>query len=132
MGLSANVSKHGEKAAVFSTVFILVWVGGAVVTINAVLVGGNCSFFHGVCVLGYCMAPMVAAALVMFFLQLIQRCSLWFAIVRLALVGVTCIWSCLASVGFMASLVPKDRRWVATYPVVLEFLCLGLLTLLFS
>jgi chemotaxis receptor (MCP) glutamine deamidase CheD len=39
----------------------VVWVGAVVVTINAKLLGGNVSFFQNICLLGYCVAPMIAA-----------------------------------------------------------------------
>ena len=37
------------------------WVGAIVVTVNAKLLGGNVSFFQNICLLGYCVAPMIAA-----------------------------------------------------------------------
>ena len=39
----------------------VVWVGAVVVTVNAKLLGGNVSFFQNICLLGYCVAPMIAA-----------------------------------------------------------------------
>merc|ERR1712014_174772 len=46
----------------FADVFVIVWVGSAVVTLNALLLQGKVSFFQTVCVLGYCIFPLVIAA----------------------------------------------------------------------
>uniref|UniRef100_A0A8D8ZUR7 Protein YIPF n=1 Tax=Cacopsylla melanoneura TaxID=428564 RepID=A0A8D8ZUR7_9HEMI len=40
----------------FAEVFVIVWIGSAVVTLNSKLLGGNISFFQSVCVLGYCLS----------------------------------------------------------------------------
>jgi len=48
---------------VFAGVFVIVWLGSGVVTINAQLLGGNISFLQSVCVLGYCIAPLALASL---------------------------------------------------------------------
>ena len=47
LSLSLNASEN-QSALVFATVFVLVWVGSAVVTLNAALLGGKtcvCCFF---------------------------------------------------------------------------------------
>ena len=48
----------GQEMLLFSSVFFIFWVGSAVVTFNAQLLGGKISFFQSVCVLGYCMFPL--------------------------------------------------------------------------
>jgi hypothetical protein len=53
-----------DSAAVFAAVFLIVWCGSAVVTVNAVLLGGTVSFFQSICILGYCVFPLTVAALV--------------------------------------------------------------------
>merc|ERR1712153_228069 len=60
MILSWNAPEE-QKALVFAAVFVIVWLGSAVVTLNALLLGGNLSFFHSVCVLGYCIFPLDVA-----------------------------------------------------------------------
>jgi hypothetical protein len=55
---------HGEKGAggdggpEFAEVFVIVWAGSLVVTLNTKLLGGHISFFQSVCVLGYCLLPL--------------------------------------------------------------------------
>jgi len=48
---------------VFGAVFIVTWCGAAVVTLNAKLLGGSVSFFQSICVLGYCLFPLVISAM---------------------------------------------------------------------
>merc|ERR550514_907917 len=61
--LSAQAPSE-QAGYVFALVYVLVWIGSGVVTINAQLLKGQISFFQSVCVLGYCVFPLVIAALV--------------------------------------------------------------------
>lgn len=98
----------------FSGVFVLMWAGAAVVTLNAQLLGGSVSFFQSVCVLGYCLFPLVIAALVGIFLRA--------GIFRLIMVVAGWVWATRASVVFMQSLLPASKRALAIYPVGLFYL----------
>ena len=40
---------YEQASLVFASVFVIIWVGAAVVTVNALLLGGNISFFQSVC-----------------------------------------------------------------------------------
>ena len=44
--------------------FVVVWLGALVVTLNTKLLGGHISFFQSVCVLGYCLLPLSIALIV--------------------------------------------------------------------
>jgi protein YIPF6 len=48
----------------FAEVFVIVWIGAMIVTLNSKLLGGNISFFQSVCVLGYCLTPLAIALIV--------------------------------------------------------------------
>merc|ERR1719452_436188 len=48
-----------EGGPEFAEVFVIVWVGAMIVTLNTKLLGGSISFFQSVCVLGYCLLPLV-------------------------------------------------------------------------
>ena len=50
---------------------MIVSLGSAIVTLNAKLLGGNISFLQTTCCLGYCIFPLVIAALVSTFVKLI-------------------------------------------------------------
>jgi hypothetical protein len=134
----------GQQALVFASVFVLVWAGAAVVTLNGQLLGGKMcapsrcpapyapsspsrnnahqlpppplcsSFFQSVCVLGYCVCPLVIAAV----LGLILTSP----VLRIPLVLGAFVWSCRASVVFMKEMVPAARRLLAVYPVCLFYM----------
>ena len=106
-----------QSATVFASVFVLVWCGAGVVTVNAALLGGNISFFQSVCVLGYCICPLNIASLV---------CRFWSnKMFQSIVVLVSFLWACRASVGFMSQLVPAERKALAVYPVVLFYLTIS-------
>jgi len=102
-------------------IFVIVWIGAAVVTINSLLLGGKISFFQSVCILGYCIFPLVVAAVVIYFVN-ISWTNVWF---RLLVCSVAFIWSTWASVGFLSGLVPADRKILAVYPVFLFYIVLS-------
>jgi len=72
-----------------------------VVTVNALLLGGNISFFQSVCVLGYCIFPLNIASVIC----LIGGPIVW----RVIVVAVCFFWSTSASLG-------TCRRWPVQRP----------------
>ena len=108
----------------FAGVFVIVWVGAGVVTVNAQLLGGNISFLQSVCVLGYCIAPLTVAALITHFI------GNW--LVHWIVVGVAFLWATKASVGFMSVLVPGEKRALGVYPVLLFYFSIAWLILVSS
>lgn len=102
-----------QRALVFASVFVVVWVGAAVVTLNAQLLGGTISFFQSVCVLGYSIFPLNCAAL----LNLALRQLPGTTVLRIAAVAVSFAWSTRVSVVFFSEVISSDRRALAIYPV---------------
>jgi protein YIPF6 len=115
-----------QGSVVFGIVFVVVWIGSAVVTVNAQLLGGTVSFFHSVCLLGYCLFPLNIAALVLAFMGNIS------IFINLAIVLLGFGWSTFSSIGFMAGLVPSTRKALAEYPVLLFYLFLAWFILVIS
>eukprot|EP00386_Alphamonas_edax_P013552 GDKI01041844.1.p1 GENE.GDKI01041844.1~~GDKI01041844.1.p1 ORF type:complete len:157 (+),score=44.06 GDKI01041844.1:2-472(+) len=115
-----------QKTLVFSLIYVIVWFGSCVVTVNALLLGGKISFFQSVCVLGYCIFPLVIAALVCLF---IPSGGMWH-LLKLGLVTAGFIWATGASVGFMSEMVPEDRKALAVYPVWLFYVTIAWVILL--
>merc|ERR1711934_258215 len=114
--LSIN-APDDQKALVFAAVFVIVWLGSAIVTVNALLLGGSLSFFHSVCVLGYCVFPIDVAAIL---------CTLWGnALFKMIIVPACFVWATGASVGFLTELVPPKRAVLALYPVGLFYLSIS-------
>merc|ERR1719384_1052577 len=62
--LSLQADNSEQAGLAFGLVFVIVWLGSGVVTLNALLLKGRISFFQSVCVLGYCVAPLVIAAFI--------------------------------------------------------------------
>ena len=144
---------YEQKSLVFASVFVIIWCGAAVVTVNALLLGGNISFFQSVCVLGYCIFPLNIASLVC----LIGGHILWRTVRARAraspparahlprprarppaepppppqiVVAVCFFWSTGASLGFMGELVPPNRKALAVYPLFLFYTSIGWLILI--
>ncbi|KAG9301161.1 hypothetical protein G9A89_012544 [Geosiphon pyriformis] len=106
-------SQSDQEILVFTWVFVIVWCGAAIVTVNAKLLGGNVSFFQSVCVLGYCIFPLVIAALITLFAERF--------FIRLPLVIVAFSWASYASVNFLSSSHLANRRALAVYPLFLFY-----------
>ena len=70
------------------------WGGSFVVTINTKLLGGKISFFQCVCVLGYCVFPIVLGAILVAILRIFQAD---FLILKLLLAIVCLIWSAMST-----------------------------------
>ena len=113
---------YEQASLVFASVFVIIWVGAAVVTVNALLLGGNISFFQSDCVLGYCIFPLNLASIVC----LLGGHIMW----RVFVVAVCFFWSTGASLGFMGELVPPNRKALAVYPLFLFYTSIGWLILI--
>ncbi|XP_068956513.1 protein YIPF6 isoform X3 [Petaurus breviceps papuanus] len=61
-GGSADSKEDGGPQ--FAEVFVIIWFGAVVITLNSKLLGGTISFFQSLCVLGYCVLPLTVAMLV--------------------------------------------------------------------
>ena len=107
-------SPANQSIQVFSMVISLVTIGSVIVTVNAKLLGGRVSFFQSLCVLGYCLSPLLAASIVSFVLH-----HLWIRRpVSLAAWG-WCVW---ASMNFLGGTkIQEDRSFLAVYPLFLFY-----------
>jgi len=101
--------------------FVIIWIGAGAVTLNAELLGGNISFFQSVCVLGYCVFPLLLSSIAVSLTNNFWV-NVWF---RLGIAGAGFLWSTFASVGFLAGMVPNDRKLLAVYPVFLFYLVIA-------
>jgi hypothetical protein len=121
--LSASAPPE-QKSLVFTSVFVIVWCGSGVVTVNALLLGGTLSFFQSICVLGYCIFPLTVASILCVTIGAIL--GFW---IRLIIVVGCFVWASSASVGFLSTLVPENRRALAAYPVFLFYLSISWMVL---
>eukprot|EP00727_Mastigamoeba_balamuthi_P005359 m51a1_g14821 hypothetical protein (1080) ;mRNA; r:640151-644990 len=112
---------NAQQALVFAVVFVFVWIGAAVVTLNVVLIGGKLSFFQSICLLGYCVFPLTASAFILVLLRIVIN-SVW---IRLLVVVLGLAWSIWASYGFLVGTCPPKRIPLGVYPLFLFFSVLG-------
>ena len=64
LGLILSFQRNDENSGlVFILIFVIVWIGGLIVSLNSQFLGVNLSIFQCICVLGYCMFSIVLAAL---------------------------------------------------------------------
>lgn len=115
-------SQAGEKqkGLVFSGVFVMVWIGEAVVTLQIKLLGGNISFAQSVCIIGYTLFPLVIASLLSVFgIPTVIRIPVYLFLVA---------WSLAAGVSILGgSGVLKNRLGIAVYPLFVFYVGLGVL-----
>lgn len=77
-----------DKTLLFEIVFVIVWLGGAIIAINGQLLGGTISFFQSICLLGYCLFPLNIAAMLNVFLNPFVHIA-----VKITYVVVAFVWS---------------------------------------
>lgn len=68
--------------------FVIVWLGGAIIAINGQLLGGTISFFQSICLLGYCLFPLNVAALMNVLLNSFVHIA-----VKISYVAIAFLWS---------------------------------------
>jgi hypothetical protein len=98
------------------------------VTLNAQLLGSHISFFQSVCVIGYCVFPMMVAALIIGILHLVHIAWWW---LDLILIIIGFLWATRASTVFIGLYIPQERKALAVFPVLFFYIFLGWLILLF-
>jgi len=126
----ATLLQSGENdgAPEFAQVFAIVWIGASVVTLNSKLLGGMISFFQCVCVLGYCVLPLVIALIACKIILIAKPSTLLFAI-RCVVVLSTFVWSCFASTAFLGDSQPRNRKPLAVYPICLFYFVISWMVL---
>jgi len=128
--LSVNAPSADQSALTFSSVFVSMWCGSAVVTFNSGLLGGKLGLFQAACVLGYCVFPLNVAATAIVVLKevgVLKRFSMAF---KLPIVVVAFLWSTRASTVFVGQFIKPERRALAVYPVFLFYTFLAWLIVL--
>jgi len=114
----------GDGGPEFAEVFVIVWVGAMIVTLNTKLLGGNISFFQSVCVLGYCLLPLVVSLLVCRII-LLMPVNTFLLVLRLLVVLAGFVWSTFASMQFLGDCNPPNKKALAVYPMFLFYLVIG-------
>uniref|UniRef100_A0A914XVR0 Protein YIPF n=1 Tax=Panagrolaimus superbus TaxID=310955 RepID=A0A914XVR0_9BILA len=128
----ALMLQGNSKGPLFTEIFALTFFGSCVVTANIKLLDGGISFFQSVCVLGYCLLPLVVASLMC---RLIAH-GLPLNSISLGLKLLSAAfgfgWATYASMGFLAGSYPQKRRYLVIYPIFLFYFVISWLTLSYS
>ncbi|CAB3997016.1 YIPF6 [Paramuricea clavata] len=127
-GSHSLISGEAAGGPEFAEVFVIVWIGSSLVTLNSKLLGGTLSFFQSVCVLGYCVLPLDMALLICQLILLASQTTLLFAI-RFAIVILAFAWSTFASVKFLGDSQPSHRKALAVYPIFLFYFVISWLVI---
>ncbi|KAF8628016.1 hypothetical protein AX15_004134 [Amanita polypyramis BW_CC] len=112
LGIMLSINAPPSQAlGVFTSVIVICSFGALVVTIQAKLLGGRVSFFQGLCVLGYCIAPLDVAALISCFVRVIY--------IRAPVALLAWAWCIWASVNFLdGTKIEQQRVLLAVYPLL--------------
>ena len=105
----------------FAQVFVIIWVGAGVVTLNSKLLDGKLSFFQSICVLGYCVLPLTLGAVVVKIVGLLFHKGLAGFIVDFVVVTITFVWAMFAAVCFLKPTNNPGKKIISTYPVGLFY-----------
>jgi len=131
LSMGKSNTEENQNSAVFAASFVIVWAGAGVITLNALLLGGTLGFFQSVCILGYCVFPLMVASFLCLIPSLIQSMSsIANTAFRVIVVVVAILWACTASIGFFAGVVPDGRKALAMYPVLLFYAVIGWMVVL--
>ena len=122
-GHDTSSDKHGagDGGPEFAEVFVIVWLGALIVTLNTKLLGGHISFFQSVCVLGYCLLPLSISLIICRVLLLASHTSTVLFLIRCASVAVGFLWAAYASMQFLGDCQPEKRKALAAYPMFLFY-----------
>ena len=105
---------------IFGTVFCLIWVGSAVVTFNAQIIGGDVSIFHCICTLGYSLFPMCVSAIVCVFLK-----NYLDSVLSIVIIAGGFLWSFQSASIYMQGIIGYEKKGLALYPVFLFYIFLA-------
>ncbi|CAH0560065.1 unnamed protein product [Brassicogethes aeneus] len=125
---SNDASNLGDGGPQFAEVFVIVWIGSMIVTLNSKLLGGNISFFQSVCVLGYCLLPTTIALIICRIILLANQSNMLFFI-RFAVSMAGFFWATYASMVFLGDSQKPNRKLLAVYPIGLFYFIISWLVI---
>ncbi|KAH0788360.1 yipf6-like protein [Histomonas meleagridis] len=112
----------GQTTLLFTGVFIILTIGGAIVSINFMLLGSTVSFFQAICAIGYCLFPIACGSLITAILS-------W-TIIKVITVPLTLVWSIHSVSRFIASHISEDRKLLGLFPCGLLYTVISWITLI--
>ncbi|XP_076231865.1 protein YIPF6 [Calliopsis andreniformis] len=127
-GSSDVADDSNDGGPEFAEVFVIVWIGSMVVTLNSKLLGGNISFFQSICVLGYCLLPTAIALILCRIILIVEQTTFLFSL-RFIISMIGFIWATYASMAFLGDSQPVGRKALAVYPIFLFYFVISWLVI---
>ncbi len=133
ISLQGENTSENSNAPEFASIFALIAFGAIVVTVNTKLLSGKLSFFQSICVLGYCLLPLVLVSLFNHVIVFITGPQSIFSFsIRFILVFISFGWSVFASTAFLTveTINLQDKKALAIYPIFLFYFIISWLIIL--
>lgn len=124
LGLFLSIGRKDEHTGIiFILIFVIVWVGGLIISLNAQFLGTTLTIFQCICILGYCMFAIVISG---FLNCCMMALPMWVHLI-VAILGFG--YSSYSSFVFVGMMVPQQKKWLVVYPIFLFYLFLAWFTL---
>ena len=104
-----------EKSQMTSLIFIIFWLGGVVLYLNANFLGVKTSIYQMFCLLGYCLFPLNISAIIGTIINFND-------IIRLIIVIFALVWSIYSSSDYLKIITNQEQRYLVLYPCILFYL----------
>ena len=104
-----------QKSQIIILVFVIFWLGGVLIYLNANFLGMKTSIFQLLCLFGYCLFPLNLSAIILLVLKFND-------FLRLVFIGIACFWSIYASSDFLKGLAEPEQRYLVLYPCILYYI----------
>ena len=104
-----------EKSQMTTLIFIIFWLGGLILFLNANFLGVKASIFQMFCLLGYCLFPLNLSAIIVTIFNMND-------ILRLIIVMLTLFWSIHSSSDYIQALCKPEQKYLVLYPCILFYL----------
>ena len=104
-----------EKSQMTTLIFIIFWLGGVILYLNANFLGVKTSIFQMFCLLGYCLFPLNLCAIIITIINFND-------ILRLIIVMLFLFWSIYSSSDYLKAISSQGQRYLVLYPCILFYL----------
>ena len=104
-----------EKSQMTTLIFIIFWLGGVILYLNANFLGVKASIFQMFCLLGYCLFPLNICAIIITIFDFND-------IIRLIIVMMFSFWSIYSSSDYLKAISSQGQRYLVLYPCILFYL----------
>ena len=104
-----------EKSQIIILIFVIFWLGGIILFLNANFLGVKSSIFQMFCLLGYCLFPLNVSAFILLFIK-------FFDLIRFIIIGISCFWSLYSISSFLKNLSMPEQRYLVLYPSILLYI----------